>query len=91
MAIQTLLDSSLAQSLGSADELAGAYEAMHLLVVQGLDWPAWILSPEFPTTCDSASFCNYGDWSESVYIGRVLSFCIISEHADGERRGPVSI
>lgn len=45
--IQLLLDSPLAAA-AAPSELAAAHEAMALLALQGLDWPAWLQSPAFP-------------------------------------------
>jgi hypothetical protein len=61
-ALQALLDSRRLAGLASPDQAAAARTAMELLAMQGLDWPSWITSPEFPLTCDSASWCNYADW-----------------------------
>ena len=68
-ALQALLDSSLAASASVAEKKA-VRTSMELLASQGMQWPAWINSEQFPTTCDSASWCNYADWV--VFIGQGL-------------------
>ena len=66
-ALQALLDSPLATRRSAADRNV-VRTAMELLATQGMQWPAWINSRHFPTTCDSASWCNYADWV--VFIGQ---------------------